>query len=214
MLLAAQWAMDPLRREPPRWLHWFSVVALCAAAAGLAVAAVALPWYADNRISLLSLLAIPAAGALVFVALRTLSHSGPARAGLMAVILAVPLNWVLLEGVLARMSAPWISPRLAALVQRAQPGIPDERFGVAGYHEPSLLFAVGGDIRLLRNGAEAAGFLADGPGRLVAVADRDEAAFRAAAGQRGLALREHGTVAGFNYSRGRRVAISVFGRGE
>ena len=214
MLLAAQWAMDPLRREPPRWLHWLSLLALCGVAAGLAAAGVLLPWVADRHLSPVSLLALPVAGALAFVALRALRREGPARAALLAVILAVPLNWVLLEGVLPRLTAPWISPRLAELVRQARPGLPDERFGVAGYHEPSLLFALGGEIRLLRNGGEAAAFLAGDPGRLAAVADRDEAAFRAAAEARGLALREYGSIAGFNYSRGRRVAISLFGVDE
>jgi 4-amino-4-deoxy-L-arabinose transferase-like glycosyltransferase len=214
MLLAAAWAMDPLRLAPPRWLHWLSVVALAGVAAGLAAAAVALPFLADGRISWIGLLAVPAAALLAVATLRALGAGQPARAGLLAVLLAIPLNWVILQGVLPRLTAPWISPRLAALVQGASPGIHDERFGVVGYHEPSLMFALGSEIRLLRNGAEAAGFLAGAPGRVVAVAARDEAAFRAEASSRGLALREHGTVAGFNYSRGRRVAINVYGAGN
>jgi hypothetical protein len=214
MLLAAAWAMDPLRRAPPRWLRWLSVFALAGTAAGLAIAAVALPFLADGRISWIALLAVPAAALLAHAALRALSAGMPARAGLIAVLLAIPLNWVILQGVLPRLTAPWISPRLAHLVQQASPGIHDERFGVVGYHEPSLMFALGSEIRLLRNGAEAAAFLAGAPGRIVAVGDRDEAAFRAEATTRGLALREHGTVAGFNYSRGRRVAINVYGAGN
>ncbi len=214
MLLAASWAMDPLRRPPPRWLHWLSVLALAGTAAGLAAAAVALPFVADGRISWIALLAVPAAALLAYAALRALGEERPARAGLLAVLLAIPLNWVILQGVLPRLTAPWISPRLAELVRQASPGIHDERFGVVGYHEPSLLFALGSEIRLLRNGAEAARFLAEAPGRIVAVADRDEAAFRAEAAARGLTLRDFGTVAGFNYSRGRRVAINVYGAGN
>ena len=213
MLLAAQWALDPLRREPPRWLRWLSVLALAGPAAGLAVAAVALPFLADRLVSPVALLALPAAVALAVLALRALSAGEPARAALLAVVLAVPLNWVVLQGVLPRLEAPWISPRLAALVQGVQPGIRDEAFGIAGYHEPSLMFALGGGIRLLRGGEEAARFLAAAPGRVVAVSDSYEAAFRAEAAAAGLALREHGTVEGFNYSRGRPVAISVFGAG-
>ena len=91
------------------------------------------------------------------------------------------------------------------------PNLPDHRFGVAGYHEPSLIFALGAGIRLLPDGPAAAVFLAEAPGRLAAVADRQEPAFRAEAAARGLALREHGIVAGFNYSRGRRVALTLFG---
>jgi 4-amino-4-deoxy-L-arabinose transferase-like glycosyltransferase len=207
MLLAAHWATDPLRRAPPRWLHFLSVAALVLAAFGLALAAVALPVLADGAVSLVSLLALPAAAALVVLVLR----APPARAGLLAALLAVPLYAVVLEGVLPRLTAPWISPRLAALAQEARPGLPPAQFGVAGYHEPSLLFAMGGEIRLLNDGAAGAAFLAEQPGRIVAIADRQEAAFRAAAQAAGLSLRDYGVVSGFNYSRGRRVALGVFG---
>jgi 4-amino-4-deoxy-L-arabinose transferase-like glycosyltransferase len=209
MLLAAHWATDPLRRAPPRWLHWLSVAALIGAAFGLALAAVALPVLADAALSPVALLALPAAALFLLVL-----PAPPARAGLLAVLLAVPLYAVVLEGVLPRLTAPWISPRLAALAQEARPGLAPAQFGVAGYHEPSLLFALGGEIRLLGDGAAGARFLAEQPGRIVAIADRQEAAFRAEAQAAGLALREYGVVAGFNYSRGRRVALGLFGVAE
>jgi len=211
MLLAAAWAMDPLRREPPRWLRALSAFALFGGAAGLGIAVAVLPFVSDGRVFPVALLAIPIGAALPILAARALRAGQPARAGLIAVLLAVPLNWVLLAGVLPRLTVPWISPRLAELVRQVEPALPDERFGVVGYHEPSLLFELGGEIRLLRDGAEAARFLSEESGRLVAVADRGEAAFRAEAARLGLALREHGIVAGFNYSRGRRVAIGVYG---
>jgi hypothetical protein len=213
MLLAAQWAMDPLRREPPRWLRWLSVAALAGAAFGLALAAVALPVLVDGPVSRVSLLALPVAAALVFLALKALAAGKPGRAALLAVLFAVPLNAVILEGVLPRLTAPWISPRLAALVRGAEPALPDEAFGVVGYHEPSLTFALGAEIRLLRDGEAAARFLAEAPGRLAAVADRQQAAFHAAASSLGLAPRDLGVVTGFNYSRGRRVAITLYGVG-
>jgi 4-amino-4-deoxy-L-arabinose transferase-like glycosyltransferase len=211
MLLAAAWAMDPLRRAPPRWLHWLSLAALVGAPIGLALAAAVLPVLADGGISLVALLGLPVAAVFVLATLRALRAGQPARAGLLAVMLAVPLNWVVLEGVLPRLTAPWISPRLAALVAEARPALPDTQFGVVGYHEPSLQFAMGGGIALLRDGPEAARFLAATPGRLVAVADRQDAAFREEAARLGLSPREHGVVAGFNYSRGRRVALTLYG---
>jgi hypothetical protein len=213
MLLGAAWAMDPLRRAPPRWLAWLSNLAVAGVAAGLAVAAVALPILADGALSPVSLLALPLAGALAFLVLRALRAGAPARAALLGLLLAVPLQAVILEGVLPRLTAPWVSPRVEAMVRQAAPGLPPAQFGITGYHEPSLMFALGGDIRLLRDGAEAARFLAESPGRLAAVADRQEAGFREEAARIGLAPRELGTVAGFNYSRGRRVAIMLYGAG-
>jgi 4-amino-4-deoxy-L-arabinose transferase-like glycosyltransferase len=210
MLLAAAWALDPLRRPPPRWLAALSSIGLVLAAAGLAAVAVVLPFIADRVVSPVALLAIPAAAALAWFTLRELRAGQPARAALVAVLLAVPLNWVVLEGVLPRLTAPWLSPRIEALVRQADPAITDERFGIAGYHEPSLMFALGAEIRLLRDGAAAAAFLAEAPGRLAAVGDRQERDFRAAAAARGLALVELGMVEGFNYSRGRRVAVTLY----
>jgi 4-amino-4-deoxy-L-arabinose transferase-like glycosyltransferase len=211
MLLAAAWAMDPLRRAPPRWLDGFARFVVTIVATGLALAAVALPWLADGAPSFPSLLALPFAAALVVLVWR--HWAAPARAGLLAVALAVPLQAVILEGVLPRLEAPWVSPRVAAAARTAAPGLPDHAFGIAGYHEPSLQFALGGGIALLRDGAAAVDFLAAAPGRIVAVEARHRAAFDARAATLALTPRDHGLVTGFNYSRGRRVAIAVLGAG-
>jgi hypothetical protein len=213
MLLAAHWALDPLRRPPPRWLRLLAVAGFLLTAFGLAVAAVALPVLADRALSPVSLLAPPAAALLAWAVLRALRAGQPARAGLLAVVLVIPLQAVVMEGVLPRLQAPWISPRLAETVRAAEPGLPPASFGIAGYHEPSLLFALGGEIRLLRDGAAAARFLAEEPGRLAAVADRQERSFREEAAALGLVPRDRGMVEGFNYSRGRRVAIVLYGDG-
>lgn len=211
MLLAAAWALDPLRRAPPRWLALLATSGAIATAAGLGLASALLPVLADGKVDPLALLGLPAAAIFAWGLLRMLRDGAPARAALAAVLLAVPLQAVALGLVLPRLEAPWISPRLAALVRQVAPGLPDDRFGVVGYHEPSLLFALGGEIRLLRDGAAAADFLANETGRLVAVADRQAPQFRAQAAARGLVAVPRGTVSGFNYSRGRRVAITLYG---
>ena len=64
---------------------------------------------------------------------------------------------------------------------------------------------------LLRDGGEAARFLAAEPGRLAAVSNAAEPAFQEEAARLGLALRARGTVDGFNYSRGRRMAVVLYG---
>ena len=127
----------------------------------------------------------------------------------------MPLNWVVLQGVLPHLDGALdlAAARSAGAAGRRR-ACRAERVGIVGYHEPSLLFALGGGIRLLLNGEEAAVFLAGGPGRVVAVGDRQEQAFRAAAAARGLALREMGSLTGFNYSRGRLTAISLYGLAE
>ena len=77
----------------------------------------------------------------------------------------------------------------------------------AGFHEPSLPFLLGTDTRLVRGGAEAAGFLAETPGGRALVRDRDDEAFRAARPEARLLA----TIEGFNYSRGQRVRLFLYG---
>ncbi len=218
MLLTAAWAMDPLRRSPPRWLAVLSWFALAGGAAGLALATVILPWLADRRVDPAAMLALPASGLLIWrvvVHART-GHWG--RAGLAAAMLVIPLQWVALQGVLPGLRAPWVAPRLAAMVAAAgrdvPGGFPPERVGVVGYHEPSVVFALGTPVHLLRNGAAAARFLAEGRGRdeprLVAVEDRQSASLVAEAAVLQLPVLPAGSLDGFNYSRGRRVTLALF----
>lgn len=214
MLLGAAWAMDPLRRLPAsRWWRAVAVAALVGVAAGLALLALALPWYLGREVTAGDVLAVPAAALLVFMALRAARAGAWGRAGLLGALLAVPLYAAVLEGVVPRLTALWIAPRLEALLRREAPGLPAADVGMAGHHEPSVVFAIGAEVALLRNGAEAARFLAAAPsaaGRVVAVSDRAEAGFRQEAEALGLRLQELGTVTGFNYSRGRWITLILY----
>ncbi|MBO1075218.1 glycosyltransferase family 39 protein [Roseomonas marmotae] len=213
MLLGAAWAMDPLRRPAPRWLRGLGIFALVLGAGGLGIASGLLPWLADRRIDPLALLGIPAAALFLWVVLAEIRRGALARAGLAAAFLAIPIYAVALGGVLPRLTAPWVAPRMAALLAERAPGLPPAQFGVAGYHEPSQLFATGTGTVLLRNGAAAAAFLAEAPGRFAAVGDRDLAAFQAAARELGLVPQEEGMVEGYNYTRGRHIVLRLFRAG-
>ncbi|PZW50347.1 hypothetical protein C8P66_10235 [Humitalea rosea] len=208
MLLAGGWAMDPLRRPAPRWLFWLAAAALCGTVAGLALAAPVLFWLADGGADLWSFLLLPVAAAMIWVVMRFARAGAFARAGLAAVLFAVPVYWLVLGAVLPRLYAPWISPHVAALLERSAPGVTAGDFGVLGYAEPSLIFAIGRELHLLRDAPGAVAFLEGAPGRVVAVADRQEAAFRTAAA--GLRLRELGQVSGYQYVRGRPVVLILY----
>lgn len=211
MLLGAAWAMDPLRRPAPRWLAWLGAGLFGLVAVALGLAAGVLPWLADRRIDPVALLALPFALLLVWAVAREWRAGAHARAILAAIILAVPLYATILGGVLPRLEAPWIGPRVAAALALAVPsGEVQGDFGIVGYHEPSLVFATGADTVLLRDGAAAATFLKGAAGRTVAVGDRDIAQFRTAAQREGLTIRETAAVEGFNYTRGRRLTLRLF----
>ena len=210
MLLGARWAMDPLRTQPPRWINWLGNVALAGVAVGLPLAFLVAVYVVEQRFKPLAVAGMLAGIAMAVILFRIARTQAWGRAALAGAVLAVPVYASVLEGTIPRMEAVWISPRLAARVAEVAPRLPAERFGVVGHHEPSLQFAMGGGIRLLRDGAAAAEFLAGGDGRIAAVNDRQEAAFRRAAAERGLAVAELGSVTGLNYVRGRWVTLSLF----
>ncbi|MFC4169499.1 ArnT family glycosyltransferase [Teichococcus aestuarii] len=211
MLLAAAWAMDPLRRPAPRWLAMLGLGLLWLVALALGVAAAVLPWLADRRVDPVALLVLPATLLLAWGVTRLLRGGTPARAALLGAFLAVPVYGLVLGGVLPRLEAPWVGPRLAAALAQAAPtGDVQGEFGITGYHEPSMVFATGTGTALLRDGVAAAAFLGAEPGRTAAVGERELAGFRAAAGQAGLNLREIGSVDGYNYTRGRRLTLHLF----
>ncbi|ONG46199.1 dolichyl-phosphate-mannose-protein mannosyltransferase [Pseudoroseomonas deserti] len=211
MLLGAAWAMDPLRRPAPRWLAWLGAGLLSVVAVALGVAAGVLPWLADHRIDPLSLLVLPFALLLLWAVFACLRDNAPGRAALAAAVLAVPIYAGVLGGLLPRLEAPWIGPRVAQTLAAqglTPPG--GEGFGIVGYHEPSLVFATGTRTALLRDGTAAADYLAAAPGRVVAIGDRDLARFQAEAARLDLAPQPVGEVAGYNYTRGRRLVLRLF----
>ena len=210
MLLAAAWAFDPLRRPTPRWLAALGWLALGGVALGLPIAAMAAAFYAEKRVDIFGLIGLGFGAALITLLWRTARGGQWARAALLGAVLSIPVYAAVLEGVIPRLNAVWVSPRLATEVRAAAPGLADRDFGVVGYHEPSLQFALGGGIALLRDGAAAAEFLAQKPGRVVAVSHRQEAAFRAAAAERGITPRDVASVTGLNYVRGRWLTLLIF----
>jgi 4-amino-4-deoxy-L-arabinose transferase-like glycosyltransferase len=210
MLLAAAWALDPLRRPTPRWLAAIGWLALGGVALGLPIAAMAAAFYAEKRVDIFGLIGLCFGAALILLLWRAARAGHWARAALLGALLSMPVYAAVLEGVIPRLQSVWVSPRLAAEVRAIAPGLRDRDFGVVGYHEPSLQFALGGGIALLRDGMAAAEFLAEKPGRVVAVSHRQEAAFRAAAAERGITPRDAGSVTGLNYVRGRWLTLLIF----
>jgi 4-amino-4-deoxy-L-arabinose transferase-like glycosyltransferase len=210
MLLAAAWALDPLRRPTPRWLAAIGWLALGGVALGLPIAAMAAAFYAEKRVDIFGLIGLCFGAALILLLWRLARAGQWARAALLGAVLSMPVYAAVLEGVIPRLQSVWVSPRLAAEVRAIAPGLRDRDFGVVGYHEPSLQFALGGGIALLRDGPAAAEFLAEKPGRVVAVSHRQEAAFRAAAAERGITPRDAGSVTGLNYVRGRWLTLLIF----
>lgn len=210
-LLGAAWVLDPRRRPGPRWWAVLAAVGFVGVLLALGLLGFALPVLADGRFLPGGVLLL--AGALVLggAVLHAARAAAWPRAALLAA-LGMPLLYIpTLHLLLPRIEAPWISDRLAEAVGPRSPQ--DASFGIAGYHEPSLVFLAGTGTVLLRDGPTAARWLAEAPDRLAGVGERDLAAFMAEAARIGLAPAEQGTVTGFNYNRGRRQAVVLFRRG-
>ena len=171
-----------------RLLPALAAAVLLAGAAALPIVTGASPWLMAAPLLAAALVGVLAVGRVV-----------PALAA------APLLYWAVLGGELPHDAPLWLAPRVAALH-------PPAPFGAVGYHEPSLMFAAGTRTEWIDTAALGADGLAAGRLASVLVTDRDLAAFGAEAARDGLAPRVLGEVAGYNYSRGRRVVLTLFGR--
>ncbi len=209
-LLAAGWLRGTIGDGPapraPRWVARGALALFVAAAAVLGLGAAALPVFLARGLSASALLGIPA---LLAVALIAWVGIGADRLRVTTLsLLAMPLlTWALLGLELPNATPLWIAPRVAAALAAhgARTG-----FAAAGYAEPSLMFLCGTDTRMLPDGASGARFLAAAPGRVVLVEGRERDRFLAEAGAKGVAPHAFGEVDGFNYSNGRRVALTLY----
>jgi 4-amino-4-deoxy-L-arabinose transferase-like glycosyltransferase len=109
-------------------------------------------------------------------------------------------------GVLPGLDRLWLSRAAAALVAQHKPAARLPLVAV-GYSEPSLVFLLDGRPRAMPPDAAAAALRHGGE---ALVSSRDAAAFRGALAASGLAARPLGSVAGLDYSNGRRLALTLY----
>ncbi|MGZ5925112.1 MAG: ArnT family glycosyltransferase [Rhizomicrobium sp.] len=106
-----------------------------------------------------------------------------------------------------RLDDLWVTQHLKHMVAlTAEPGDPAP--ALAGYEEPSMLFAFGADT-VLSDGAGAAEVVAR-HGGLALVEDGERGPFLARLAELQADASQKGDVSGFNYSRGRKVHVTVY----
>jgi len=124
--------------------------------------------------------------------------------GLAALLVFVP---TLTVGVGPRLDQLWITERLKPMVDAAaKPGDPPP--ALAGYEEPSMLFALGKDV-VLTDGKGAAETSAKSGG-LALVEDSERGDFLARLAELQADTTPLGELSGINYSRGKRVHVTLY----
>jgi 4-amino-4-deoxy-L-arabinose transferase-like glycosyltransferase len=191
-------------------------VAVLWAAATLALggAALALPFVfgTGGGVAPAGVLAAAAALAIAAVGVRDAfrGRQGPRTAALVVAGSAL-LCGAVFHAVLPSLDRLWLSRGAAALVASASSaaGGGGKPVDSVGYTEPSLVFLLGTATRFV-GPEQAAADLGAGRSVLALVTDRDEAAFRAALNTDGIAARPAGSVAGLDYSNGRRMTLTLY----
>ena len=194
----------------PRWLkvaRWIAAVQFAVGAAVLTAGPFLLPKMFGNG-DVWWLMALAATGAVLsltalILALRQV-HVWAMMTAFVAMLVFVP---TLLAGVAPRLDQIWVTENLKPLVAAAsRPG--DPPLALAGYQEPSMLFAFGKDTKLADGaGAADAGAASGG---LALVEDEALGDFLARLAELQADATMVGDLRGFNYSRGRKVHVSLY----
>jgi len=201
------------RAMVPRWLRYadIAIKALWGfATIALAGALVALPFRFGNQLSLAGVI-----GAIALLGLMVaLLYRWPRPPLVAAMLVGLSAMFILpaASAVLPRLDRLWLSRSAAELVAQRPPSTRAPLVAV-GYAEPSLVFLLGGYVRLTPPSA-AAKTLVNGGAALVS--NRVEAMFRQALSAHGLNAHPLGNVAGFDYSNGQHMVLTLYdvGRSE
>jgi len=125
--------------------------------------------------------------------------------------LAILGHAVLLAALAPRLLPLWLSARTEAALERAKllprQGVADAPVAVAGYAEPSLVFAVGTATEL-DDAQEAAQAIAEN--RPAVVESRQEAAFQSALKAAGAVALPVARLKGLDYSNGQAMTLTVY----
>ena len=210
-LLTGAALVEGVRAVAPRWLRYadIAVKALWGTVTiALTAALVILPLRFGDQVSVAGMI-----GALALLGLAAaLLYRWPRPPLVTAAIIGLSAAFILPAGlaVLPGLDRLWLSRAAAELVAHHPPAAGTPLIAV-GYGEPSLVFLLGGHVRLT-SPPGAAEALAGGGAALVS--NREEPMFRQALSGRGLNVHPLGTVAGFDYSNGQRMALTLYDVGH
>ncbi|CAK0739510.1 4-amino-4-deoxy-L-arabinose transferase [uncultured Gammaproteobacteria bacterium] len=180
-----------------------AVLGLGLLAGGLA----ALPWLLDQRFDGVAVAAAVVVLACLVQALRETRRLRPWPALAAALAAAAVLHVVTWADTLPSVEGLWVSRQAAAAVAAHRP-CPGTVVASGGYTEPSLVFLLGTATRLGSGALAASHVRADPACALALVEAREETLFRATLAD--TPVTPLATFSGFNYSRGRKVALTLY----
>jgi 4-amino-4-deoxy-L-arabinose transferase-like glycosyltransferase len=168
-----------------------------------------LNWRYQGRIDGIAVTAGGIAVALMMLALWFVRRRDRAYALGAAGAAALTLSASLMAHILPAATTVWMSPRIAALLDRVKP-CPDSPLASSAYSEPSLVFLTGRPTRYV-NIKDTADYLSDHRACAIAmVGAKQIAAFQARAAHDGLRTQPIGQIQGLNYSAGKMLDMTLF----
>lgn len=207
--MAAFVAMPPPENAPRWWrmLPAFSAGQFLIGSALIVAALVMLPRLYGTGTSAELMLGAGLVALLCVAAATALLREAKSGAVLFAGAAALVAYAVLMLDAAPRLEQIWVSPREAALIAaNAKPNDPAPV--LAGYTEPSAMFLIGTGTHLAS--AYAAADIAAAQGGLAAIEDGQRPAFASHLAELEAGAVPVGRLAGFNYSRGRPVRITLY----
>jgi 4-amino-4-deoxy-L-arabinose transferase-like glycosyltransferase len=208
-LLAVAGCAAPASRAWQRWGFSMVAVAWLAVGAAVALGPAALLWYLTGTFDAVGFIAGLLGAGLIALMLWLALSGRRLAAGLCGVAAALVVNATAFGRVLPEMSPIWLSPRVARLVRAVQP-CPGSILVSGNYNEPSLVFLLGTATRLTDPVTAANALIKDPACALALIGDQGLAAFDATLAGSGAAAEELGSVAGVDYSNGRRLDLHLF----
>jgi len=199
--------------SPPRASRWLTAARIMAGLQFLvgAVALTVAPWLLPRLYGAGGpwwLAALGGCGGVLALAALALRLRGMRLAALgLALVAALVLIPALTAGAGPRLQQLWVSEGLKSLVA-AHSRVGDPPPALAGFTEPSLVFALGKDV-VLADGAGAAQAAAE-RGGLALVEDRARGAFLARLAELETDATPIDSLTGFNYSRGKTVHVTLY----
>ncbi|UXN64653.1 glycosyltransferase family 39 protein [Phyllobacterium sp. A18/5-2] len=215
VLLMMAWAVDtgiamqPYRGRWQIWLERLTLLGLAAATLALMGAGLVLPYVMTGSFSFPGVIVFFTALAAGIFASGLILNQNLKGALQAAATFAIITLGLLTWGVIPALTPIWLSPAIANAFNAAKP-CSNSVLASARYTEPSLVF-LAGTKTLLTDGQGAAQHLLRDPACAIsAVDDREHDAFISNLPQGERSVAAVATVSGVNYSKGRRMTITLY----